>query len=340
MNIYCGEARAGVSRAGLGRGCTLMQWFIFGLRASWTSSIIVIHRRKWAARGGAGAAGSPRATLSRSPTLSPLARERRDSRRLRLTHSVNRGPCVSALRDLIRCRCWIEPLAVQSSASASVRAVFRQEPAAIVVPVSIRRSRQLSWPPRLHSASARWVRSITACTRSTPLCVYFESLANLGPRWIACSHFADHHKLSQLPWVDISLRNCDHFSSVKRAAASVDKQCRLLQRWATNRLACLYADYFLHVMTSWEWRTTFVYWCMFYCNNSEGLSGLEFLNMKTVKDASFRLVVELVQFVFAHVTTIVSRRQLTSRRVALFAKYMLSLTRPVTPHSPTSDIIV
>lgn len=79
---------------------------------------------------------------------------------------------------------------------------------------------------------------------------------------------------------------------------------------------------------------------MFYCNNSEGLSGLEFVNMKTVKDASFRLVVELVQFVFANVTTIVSRRQLTSRRVALFAKYMFSLTRPVTPHSPTSDIIV
>lgn len=60
MNIQAGEAR--VSRAGLGRGCTLMQWFIlFGLRASWTSSIIVIHRRKWAARGGAGAGGGPRA---------------------------------------------------------------------------------------------------------------------------------------------------------------------------------------------------------------------------------------------------------------------------------------
>lgn len=96
MNIYrVDDAGTGGLRAGLGRGCTLMQWFIlFGLRASWTSSIIVIHRRKWAARGGAGASGAPRAVLSREPTLSPPTRESRDARCLRLTHSIAIRVCV------------------------------------------------------------------------------------------------------------------------------------------------------------------------------------------------------------------------------------------------------
>lgn len=111
MNIYGSDARTGVSRVGLGRGCTLMQWFmLFGLRASWTSSIIVIHRRKWAARGGAGARGAPRAVLSREPTLSPPTRESRDARRLRLTHSFAVRVCVCPPRAryrslLIRVQC-------------------------------------------------------------------------------------------------------------------------------------------------------------------------------------------------------------------------------------------
>lgn len=59
-----------------------------------------------------GAGGGPRAALSRSPTLSPPARESRDALRLRLTHSVAVRVCVCP-PSLIRHRSSIEPRAVQ-----------------------------------------------------------------------------------------------------------------------------------------------------------------------------------------------------------------------------------
>lgn len=54
-------------------------------------------------------AATPRAALSRSPTLSPPARESRDARRLRLTHSVAVRVCVPSV---IRYRSSIEQRAV------------------------------------------------------------------------------------------------------------------------------------------------------------------------------------------------------------------------------------
>lgn len=57
-----------------------------------------------------GAGGGPRAAFSRSPTLSPPARESRDALRLRLTHSVAVRVCVPSV---IRLRSSIEPQPVQ-----------------------------------------------------------------------------------------------------------------------------------------------------------------------------------------------------------------------------------
>lgn len=233
MNIYRDNARTGVSRAGLGRGCTLMQWFIlFGLRASWTSSIIVIHRRKWAARGGAGGGRAPRAVLSRSPTLSPPARESRDASCLRLTHSVAVRVCVPS-----RCRYRSSWSRVQCPASEQLGV------AAPATPAPVLSSWRLSWSPaRLQLASARWVRSMTACTRSTPLYVSISSRSQNG--WMDRMHASRTEPTASLA------KGCDSVEKLRRCSkcrviGRVDKQCLL-----THRTTCYELGPWKHWMVS------------------------------------------------------------------------------------------
>lgn len=203
-----------------------MQWFIlFGLRASWTSSIIVIHRRKWAARGGAGAGGSPRSTLSRSPTLSPPARESRDARCLRLTHSVAIRVCVPLcpLRDprskLVWTACSV------AAASALLRILFR-----VRVQRAAGASGQQHAPAAAQligtSAYERTVSAIDHCMHALDftLCLFRVARESAPDR----SHVrisditADSCQTSM-----ISLRNNDLCQVSSRwCSGRVDKQCR------------------------------------------------------------------------------------------------------------------
>lgn len=117
MNIQLVSVRirtSGVLQAELGRSCTLMQWFIlFGLRASWTSSIIVIHRRKWAARSSAGAGGSP--PPDSQSLVDTLAASTRELRCMSPTFDAfSRGPCVCASP-------WFEFEARSSHVQCSIR---------------------------------------------------------------------------------------------------------------------------------------------------------------------------------------------------------------------------
>lgn len=174
-----------------------MQWFIilFGLRASWTSSIIVIHRRKWAVWGSAGASGAPRTVLSRSPTLSTLARESRDVCRLRLTHSIfSFGVCVSSV---IRYRSSTELRAVQQT-RPSDPSVYLERPASVqAVSSTFLPIAQLTGAAHRLPANARWVRSMIACTRFTSLYVSISSHSRIFSRHV----YVDHYR--RLPKINI-----------------------------------------------------------------------------------------------------------------------------------------
>lgn len=225
-------------RAGLGRGCTLMQWFIlFGLRPSWTSSIIVIHRRKWAARGGAGAGGSPPLdSQSLADTLAASTREPRCT--LPSLDAFSIGPRVCATvpspwseieARLYRVQCSRSQCASSDLTVRVQRAVSEQWTAA-------RDSRRLSWPARL-PANARWVRSITACTRSTSLCVYFESLAKQLP--IDRMYASRTSPADSCQTLMVLLRNndlCQVSSRCRRAGAAsvLINSVGLLRKWVTQ----------------------------------------------------------------------------------------------------------
>lgn len=206
-----------------------MQWFIlFGLRASWTSSIIVIHRRKWAARGGAGAGGGPpRFSVARRHSRRQHARAamhvvyawRIQSRSVCVCHRWSETGVRASRVQCCRCECTgscgQEPRAQQCRSQWPAR----QSP-----------RRRLSWPARLLPANARWVRSISACTRSTSLRVSISSRSRNGSRWIAYTRLVDHHRARRLPKVDDFAGNCVDFSCVAAPAVLINS-VGLLRRW-------------------------------------------------------------------------------------------------------------
>lgn len=238
MNIYRDEVpRTGVSRAGLGRGCTLMQWFIlFSLRPSWTSSIIVIHRRKWAARGGAGdGGGPPHCSQSLADTLAASTREPRCTSPT--LDAFNLGPCVCALRDP---RPELARAAVQCSRSECDRRDLRPAAAtasAVPVPAS-----------RTPEPSTQLTAAITACDRTVSaidhcmhalnitLRVYFESLAKPLPmdRMYALRRSPSYATAAK-GW-RFRERIAPTFYVSLRVMERVDKQCRF-----TARMGCHFA---------------------------------------------------------------------------------------------------
>lgn len=152
-----------VSRAGLEQSCTLMQWFIFGLRASWTSSIIVIHRRsgrRGAARAGAGA---PAWLSSRSPTFSPQARDT-------AMHFAHAWPSREYKCLVSRCR---RPRVITVASAFALGSPAADRARTVQHPLAAATTRQKhprdgsadrhAFPRGLHGESA----SITPCTRCT-----------------------------------------------------------------------------------------------------------------------------------------------------------------------------
>lgn len=132
----------------------------------------------------------PPALLSRSPTLSPPARESRDARSLRLTHSVAVRVCVpSVIRD-------------RSRSSCESRAVLLKR----VHPRILRLGRSSTAHPVEHAgADGSADRAPAACERTVSavdhcmhalditLRVYFESLAKRLPM-DRCTRLVDHHR--------------------------------------------------------------------------------------------------------------------------------------------------
>lgn len=192
--IFMATMRGPSFATGLGRGCTLMQWFIlFGLRASWTSSIIVIHRRKWAARGAARVPAEPPA---------PLSVARRHSRRQHARAAMHvayawriQSWSVCVLRRARLCTgARASHVQCPSPSAARHSALCHAAPAA-----RAHHSWRLSWsPPRLSPANARWVRSIAACSRYTSFDVSISSRSRNGSRWMDC--VVSHYRLWLLKW--------------------------------------------------------------------------------------------------------------------------------------------
>lgn len=122
----------------------------------------------------------PPALLSRSPTLSPPARESRDARSLRLTHSVAVRVCVpSVIRDRSPCESRaVLPLRVHRILRPGATSAAVPEPVAST-PEPAETAQLTGAPP----ACERTVSAIDQCMHALDITsrVYFESLAKRLP---------------------------------------------------------------------------------------------------------------------------------------------------------------